>query len=48
MRRKKLVRFVARLARAFDTRPADSAEDHAPIDPALLPIDLAAHPMAFH
>lgn len=47
MRRKKFVRLVARLARAFDTR-STVLEDHAPIDPALLPIDLAAQPMAFH
>ena len=48
MRRKKLVRLVARLARAFDTRQAHAAEAHAPIDPSLLPIDLAAQPMTFH
>ena len=48
MRRKTFVRLVARLARVLDTRSAHAAEDHAPIDPALLPIDLAARPFAFH
>ena len=48
MRRKKLVRLVARLARAFEVRSAHAAEAHAPIDPSLLPIDRASRPMPFH
>ena len=46
MRRMRFVRFVVRLARAFDTRPV--AADDAPIDPALLPLDLATRPMVLH
>ena len=37
-----LVRLLTRLARAFESRPASTAGDHAPIDPSLLPIDLGA------
>ena len=47
MTRKKIVRFVVRLARAFDTRLV-GADDRAPIDPALLPLDLASRRMTFH
>ncbi|VVB46101.1 hypothetical protein RHAL1_02117 [Beijerinckiaceae bacterium RH AL1] len=47
MRRMRFVRFVVRLARAFDTRLV-TAPDDAPIDPALLPLDLATQPMTFH
>ena len=36
----RIIRLIARLARALDKRGASDAHEGLPIDPALLPIDL--------